>query len=92
VLFVLSLNIPESLPVTGGICSIQVLVYPDGRMDTRNTAIYCGLSPKTLAIKRCDGTGPPFIKRGKVFYFRDDVDAWLQSQRARSTAEIRHGR
>jgi len=29
-------------------------------MDTKNAALYLGLSIKTLAMKRCDGTGPPF--------------------------------
>lgn len=27
----------------------EVVMYPDGRMDTRNTSTYTGLSEKTLA-------------------------------------------
>ncbi len=38
--------------------AIQIVTYPDGRMDTHNTALYLGLSEKTLAMMRCDGTGP----------------------------------
>ena len=46
-------------------------------MDTKNTAIYTGLSDKTLAMFRCKGTGPKFLKIGRVFYFKSDVDLWL---------------
>lgn len=69
--------------------TLDVVMLPDGRMNTRNTAIYCGISEKTLAMKRCDGTGPKFVKLGRVFYFRDDVDAWLGGSRATSTAQAR---
>lgn len=65
-----------------------VTMYPDGRLDTRNAALYTGLSEKTLAMMRCNGTGPKFIKRGRIFYFRDDVDAWLNAKgRLTSTAQ-----
>jgi hypothetical protein len=40
-----------------------------------------------MAMMRCEGTGPEFIKRGRVFYFKDDVDAWLAEARYTSTAE-----
>jgi hypothetical protein len=46
---------------------IRVLVYPDGRLDAKNAAKYLGLAGNTLAMKRVDGTGPRFVKRGKVF-------------------------
>jgi hypothetical protein len=63
-------------------------LYPDGRMDTRNTALYTGLAEKTLAMMRCNGTGPKFVKRGRIFYFQDDVDAWLNANgRLTSTAQ-----
>ena len=48
-------------------------------MDTKSAAMYVGLSVKTLAIKRCNGTGPRFVKRGRVFYYRADLDAWLRA-------------
>lgn len=57
----------------------EVVMYPDGRMDTRNTSTYTGLSEKTLAMMRCNGNGPKFVKRGRVFYFKDDVDLWLNA-------------
>lgn len=67
----------------------DVMYYPDGRLDAENAASYVGLSPKTLAAMRCKGTGPRFIKRGRIFYFRDDLDAWLNAGgRFSSTAQV----
>jgi hypothetical protein len=59
------------------VSEIAVTILPDGRMDRKNAALYCGLSEKTLAMHACRGTGPDFVKRGKVFYFREDVDRWF---------------
>ena len=67
----------------------SVLVLPDGRMDTKNAATYCGLSTKTLAMWRSQGTGPKFLKLGKVFYYREDLDAWLKRGVVNSTAQAR---
>ncbi|MCI5136834.1 MAG: DNA-binding protein [Candidatus Electrothrix sp. AR1] len=65
-------------------------MYPDGRMNAKNAARYLGLEEKTLAMKRSDGTGPCFIKRGRIFYFKEDLDAWInECSRARSTAQLR---
>lgn len=47
-----------------------IQMYPDGRMDAANAARYAGLAPKTLAMMRCSGTGPMFVKRGRIFYFK----------------------
>jgi hypothetical protein len=58
--------------------SVDVLILPDGRMNRKNAALYLGLSVKTLAMHASRGTGPTFVKRGRVFYFRDDLDAWLK--------------
>jgi len=69
---------------------ITVVTYPDGRLDARNAAAYVGLSEKTLAMMRCAGTGPKFIKRGRIFYYREDLDAWLrQAERVTSTGQAR---
>jgi hypothetical protein len=67
--------------------SEAVTVLPDGRMDTKNAARYVGLKEKTLAMMRSAGEGPRFVKRGRVFYFQDDLDAWIQAGRATSTAQ-----
>jgi len=58
-------------------------------MNTRRAAAYLGLAVRTLENKRSDGTGPKFIKPGRIFYYRDDLDAWLRSKRVSSTAELR---
>jgi len=69
----------------------QVNVLPDGRLDTENAAAYLGLKPKTLAQMRCDGSGPKFIKRGRIFYFKEDLDAWIDgAERCQSTAQARY--
>jgi hypothetical protein len=71
--------------------SIEVITYPDGRMDTCNTSKYTGLSDKTLAMLRCNGTGPKFIKRGRIFYFQSDIDDWMNANgRMTSTAQAKH--
>jgi hypothetical protein len=70
--------------------SHHVVTYPDGRMDVENTSKYTGLKPKTLAMMRCNGTGPKFVKRGYVFYFQSDVDEWLNAKgRLSSTAQAK---
>ena len=63
--------------------NIEVLL--DGRMTTGRR--YVGLSIKTLAMKRCDGTGPKFVKRGRIFYYREDLDKWLRAARFSRTNE-----
>jgi hypothetical protein len=82
-----------------GQCSAQmgqkmftnVEVFADGRMDTKNASAYSGLATQTLAIKRTNGTGPKFIKRGRIFYYREDLDEWLRAARVSSTAQARQG-
>ena len=69
---------------------VKVVVLPDGRLDTQNAAKYLGLSPKTLAMMRTGGTGPKFIKRGRVFYYLEDLQGWMANQpRVSSTAHAR---
>jgi hypothetical protein len=40
-----------------------------------------------MAMKRCTGTGPKYVKRGRIFYHRADLDAWLSAERFGSTAQ-----
>ena len=58
---------------------VSVTVYPDGRMDAENASRYLGFTKGTLATMRFNGTGPKFIKKGRVFYFKHDLDEWLNS-------------
>ena len=73
------------------IVPVKVVVLPDGRMDARNAAEYLGFSEKTLAQYRSRGTGPRFVKRGRIFYFKEDLDAWINTAQVRSTAQARLG-
>ena len=66
----------------------EVVVFPDDRVDAKNAATYLGLSVKTLAMMRCKGTGPKYVKRGRIFYFIRDLDIWLNAAgRLTSTAQ-----
>lgn len=56
----------------------QVVILPNGRMTPDNAALYLGIAAKTLAMKRCDGTGPKFTKvGGRVFYSKKALDEWM---------------
>jgi hypothetical protein len=69
---------------------VRVIIFPDGRLDTDNAAQYLGLSTKTLAMMRSAGSGPKFVKRGRVFRFLEDLQAWMGAQpRVHSTAQAR---
>ena len=70
--------------------SQKIKVFPDGRVDTVNASIYLGLSQKTLAMMRTSGKSPPFIKRGRIFYYIADLDEWLNAKgKAVSTSQLR---
>ena len=70
------------------VMSIEIIMFPDGRLDVKNAARYLGLKEKTLAMMRGNGTGPKFIKRGRIFYFKEDLDAWINAEgRLTSTAQ-----
>ena len=67
--------------------TVQINRYPDGRVTAKDAAAYVGLSEKTLANLRTKGTGPKFLKVGKVFYFVSDLDEWLQSAVVTATCQ-----
>lgn len=73
--------------MTLSVSTVQIRLYPDGRMNAKDASEYVGLSEKTLAMMRCRGTGPRFIKRGRIFYFQKDLDEWLFRGAAVSTAQ-----
>lgn len=62
------------------------------RLNTQQTAEYMGVSVKTLAMKRSEGTGPRFTKyMGKVFYCKAELDAWIDGHGQHvSTAQARY--
>lgn len=51
------------------------------RLRAVKAATYLGVSRSTLAKWRMKGEGPVFHKCGPrlVYYFKDEVDAWLQA-------------
>jgi Helix-turn-helix domain len=67
--------------------SLEDEILPDGRMTPEQASAYLGLSVQTLAKERWSGGGPKFIKRGRIFYYREDLDEWLRSARVSSNAE-----
>jgi predicted DNA-binding transcriptional regulator AlpA len=56
-------------------------------MNTAQAANYCGLGKGAFDRYRLQGKGPPFIQleNKRVFYDRDDLDAWLDSNRTDPT-------
>jgi predicted DNA-binding transcriptional regulator AlpA len=58
-------------------------------MRTPQAAHYVGLSPSTLEKFRLRGNGPSYQKAGPkiVVYRLEDLDAWLEANRRRSTSD-----
>lgn len=62
-----------------------ITMYPDGRMRAEDAALYLGINSKALAQHRTRGTGPLFVKVGRIFYFKSDLDNWLNDHRKKQT-------
>lgn len=43
--------------------TVTVKMYPDGRMDTKNAALYLGFEEKTLAMKRVEAMVPALLSK-----------------------------
>ena len=55
---------------------------------TPDAAVHLGLSARTLEKHRCFGTGPVYRKLGgRIVYGIDDLDAWAELGRRRSTSD-----
>lgn len=68
----------------------EIVMLPDGRMTVESASLYLGLAQKTLAMWRCQGKGPPFIKRGRIYYRKADLDQWIiEGAGCKSTAQAR---
>ena len=51
-------------------------------------ADYLCVKPRTLESWRLQGTGPSFLKLGRlVRYLQTDLDEWLQSRQRKSTSD-----
>lgn len=65
-------------------------ILPDGRMPVADAAKYVGFSKAKMDLMRCHGDGPRFVKLGgRVFYFKSDLDTWINSCRVQSVSEAR---
>jgi len=63
-------------------------MHSDILMTSAEAAEYRRVSKSTLAKERMRGDGPPYTCiRGRVFYRRGDIDAFLEAGRRRSTSE-----
>ncbi len=67
----------------------SVVVHPNGCMDRQNAAKYLGRSPGTLGQWAVKGIGPKFIKRGRVWYRKSDLDEWMTEGEVTSAAQGR---
>lgn len=50
-------------------------------------AEFLRMKPNTLAIMRCRGDGPPYIKTGIILYARSDLEEWISKRRQTFTAQ-----
>lgn len=58
-------------------------------LNTKNAAAYLGRSYSSLTKLRVYGGGPAFCKTGGLVGYRpEDLDAWLDENRRRSTSEV----
>lgn len=60
----------------------------DHLLSADKAANILNISPSTLAKMRLSGTSPRYIKLGRrVAYKPSDLEAWIEAQSFRSTAE-----
>ncbi|MEM9553712.1 MAG: helix-turn-helix domain-containing protein [Acidobacteriota bacterium] len=60
----------------------------DDLLNTRDSATYLDLSPRTLEKWRLTGGGPAFLKLGRSVRYRvSDLEAFLAERRRLSTSE-----
>ena len=49
----------------------------------REAADYLNVKPQTMAVWRCNGNGPKFVKLNRAVRYRlSDIEAWLESRTA----------
>lgn len=66
----------------------EFLPKPTALLDPKAAAILLNCSDWTLAEWRCSGSGPRFIKVGRlVRYALEDLQVWIEGQKVISTSE-----
>ena len=79
------------MPVARG--RAMVVLMPDPIFDERAAGVYLGgtdrpISPRTFQRWRQRGLGPKFCRVGiQIRYRQSDLDTWLSSRIAQSTAD-----
>ena len=74
-------------PSHAAVEQVRVRILPDGRMDRENAAKYLGVAVKTLAMWQLQGKGPPSrLVGGRRFYYKADLDAFIQGDAAQAPA------
>jgi len=64
------------------------MTNPRRKLRPREAANYLNLANSTLAKMRLNGTGPVFIKAGRVvLYDIQDLELWLDSHKRISTSQ-----
>lgn len=58
-------------------------------MNTASAAAYLQISQKTLANYRSRGIGPVIVKKGRIFYFKEELDEWMTEDKCQSTQQAR---
>jgi len=53
----------------------------DGRLNAPAAAAYLGVTTGTLRTWRCKRRGPAHVHAGQIWYYQEDLDTWLKSQR-----------
>lgn len=64
---------------------VPVVPPIDERMSPAAAAAYLGVSAHTLKNWRSSRAGPAFYSMGRVFYWRRDLDAFVESRRVSCT-------
>lgn len=68
---------------------IRHAVKPPEKLRREDAAEYLGVEKSTLDTWACRGKGPEFCKvGGKVWYFVDDLDAWLKSRKTNCSSAL----
>lgn len=63
--------------------------HPQAMLTTAQAAVVLGLSPRTLEQFRVKGGGCQYFALGRraIRYKRQDLDAWLDARRRKSTSD-----
>ena len=85
-------NVDSPFRRSHGVAQVTDAIQKTNRSKLRTTgaSAYTGLAESTLEKLRVHGGGPLYIRVGRVVvYDPDDLDAWLEAHKRRSTSDRR---